>query len=54
MAKGVTCTVICNTKWGYCMQPYKCKSIREAIKYAKELGMAYRIFIDEVCIKSGW
>ena len=54
MAKPKECTVICNTKCGYCMQPYKCKSISEAIRYAKEMGMAYRIFVDGKCIKSGW
>ena len=54
MAKGRECTVICNTKWGYCISPYNCKSISEAIRYAKELDMAYRIFIDGKCVKSGW
>lgn len=54
MAKAKECTVICNTKWGYCMTPHKCKSIREAIRYAKEQDMAYRVFIGETCIKSGW
>ena len=54
MAKAKECTVICNTKWGYCLQPYKCKSISEAIRYAKSLDMAYRIFVDEQCVKSGW
>ena len=54
MAKAKECEVICNTRWGYCMTPYKCKSISEAIRYAKDLGMAYRIFVDGVCVKSGW
>lgn len=54
MAKAKECIVICNTKWGYCMTPRKCKSIREAVRYAKEMEMAYRIFIDGKCIKSGW
>lgn len=45
------CEVICNTKWGYCLAPYKCKSISEAIRYANDLGMAYRIFVDGKCIQ---
>ena len=48
------CTVICNTRWGYCMTPKKCKSIAEAIRYAKEMEMAFRIFVNGKCIKSGW
>lgn len=54
MAKAKECVVICNTKWGYSMTPHKCKSIREAIRYTKEMKMAYRIFIDGICVKSGW
>lgn len=54
MAKAKECYVVCNTKWGYCMQPHKCKSISEAIRYANDLGMAYRIFVDGKCVKSGW
>lgn len=52
--KSKECTVICNTKLGYCMTPHKCKSINEAIRYAKRLDMAYRIFIGGKCVKSGW
>ena len=52
--KAKECTVVCNTKWGYCLAPYKCKSIREAVRYAKGLGMAYRIFVDGQCVRSGW
>lgn len=48
------CTVICNTRWVYCMTPKKCKSIAEAIRYAKEMEMAFRIFVNGKCIKSGW
>lgn len=54
MPKAIPCTVICNTKNGYCLTPKQCNSIREAIKYAKELDLAYRIFVDGKCIKSGW
>lgn len=39
------CIIICNTRWGYCMTPKKCKSIAEAIRYAKEMEMAFRIFV---------
>ena len=54
MAKAKECTVICNTRWGYCLQPYRSKSIRQAVKYAKDLDLAYRIFVDGKCVKSGW
>lgn len=54
MAKAKECKVICNTRWGYCMTSYKCKSISEAIRYAKELDLAYRIFADGKLIRSGW
>ena len=54
MAKAKECVVICNTKLGYCITPYKCKSIAEAIRYAKDLEMAYRIFVDGKLVKSGW
>ena len=54
MAKGYECEVILNTKWGYCLTPYKCKSISEAVTYAKDMGMAYRIFVDGKCVKRGW
>ena len=45
---------ICNTINGYCLTPKECKSISEAIRYAKETKLAYRIFVDGKCIKSGW
>ena len=54
MAKAKECIIICNTKWGYCMTPHKCKSISEVIRYAKDMDMAYRIFVDGKCVKSGW
>lgn len=54
MAKAKECTVICNTISGYCLAPYKCNSIRQAVLYAKSLGLAYRIFVNGVCVKSGW
>lgn len=54
MAKAKKCTVICNTKNGYCMSPKECSSIRQGIAYAKDMGMAYRIFAEGKLVKSGW
>lgn len=54
MPKSIPCTVICNTRNGYCLTPKKCKSISEAIRYAKEMKLAYRIFVGEKVIKRGW
>lgn len=53
MAKAKECILICNTKWGYCMTPIKCKSIAEAIRTANDFEMAYRIFVDGKCVKRG-
>lgn len=52
-AKEKECIVICNTRLGYCTPPVKCKSISEAIRYAKDRGMAYRIFVDGRCVERG-
>lgn len=54
MAKAIPCTVICNTKYGYCLTPVECKSISEAVRYAKDLDMAYRIFVNGKCVRRGW
>ena len=54
MPKPIPCTVICNTINGYCLTPKEWKSIREAIQYAQEMKLSYRIFVDGKCIKSGW
>lgn len=54
MAKAKPCEIIFNTRCGYCMQPIKCKSIAAAIRLTKEEEMAFRIFINGKCIKSGW
>lgn len=54
MSKVKECEVIFNTKWGYCMTPIKCKSIVEAIRLAKQKEMAFRIFVDGKCVKTGW
>ena len=48
------CEIIFNTKCGYCMQPIKCKSIAEEIRMAKEREMAFRIFVNEKCVRNGW
>lgn len=53
--KPIPCTIVFNTKWGYVMQPRQCKSIREALRLAKEEGMAYRIFdMQGNQIRQGW
>ena len=54
MAKSKECTIVFNTRWGYCMQPTKCKSIAEALRLAHETQMAFRIFVDGKFYKSGW
>ena len=54
MPKSIPCTVICNTRNGYCLTPKECNSIREAIRYVKETKLAYSIFVNGECIKSGW
>lgn len=48
------CEIIFNTKYGYCMQLIKCKSIAEAIRIAKEREMAFRIFVNGKCVRTGW
>lgn len=52
--KGIKCTVVCNTRWGYIMSPKECKSKSEAKKYANDLGMAYRIFVNGKLTERGW
>ncbi len=42
--EAIPCVVICNTKWGYTMAPHEASSIREAVRYAKSLGLAYRVY----------
>lgn len=54
MAKLKECTIVFNTRWGYCMKPIKCKSIAEALRLAHEMQMAYRIFVNGKSYKSGW
>lgn len=54
MGKAKECTIIFNTRWGYCMQPIRCKSIAEAIRRARVEKMAFRIFVGKECVKKGW
>ena len=54
MAEAIPCTIICNTTNGYCLTPKQCNSISEAIRYAKEMKLAYRIFVNGKVIKRGW
>ena len=42
--KPIKCYYILNTSWGYCCQPVKCNSIRQAIMNARASGMRYRVF----------
>lgn len=48
------CTVIFNTRNGYCLQPVKCASIRQALLLARENKLAFRLFINGVCVRKGW
>lgn len=52
--KGKKCTLILNTRWGYCCSPMQCSSISEAMRTAKAAGMPYRIFVNGKLYKSGW
>lgn len=48
MARKIKCTVIVNTRNGYCLTPVKCESIREAREYGKtSCGFAYRIITED-------
>lgn len=53
--KAIQCQLVCNTKNGYCLQPIICNSIKEAVKTANDMNMAYRIFdMNGNFIKGGW
>ena len=54
MAKPIPCEIIFNTRWGYEMQPIKCNSIAEALREARERGMAFRIIVNDKVIRRGW
>ena len=53
--KPMTCTLIMNgAKDGYEFRPMRCKSIREALRIAKEWGCPYRIYVGTQLIRKGW
>ncbi len=54
--KAIECKLVINARNGYIFSPTKHKSIREAVRKAKEsFGFAYRIFDTQgKCIKSGF
>ena len=52
--KSIPCTLIMNTKYGYILSPVQCNSIRQAIKTAKQAGLAYRIFVNGKQVRQGW
>jgi hypothetical protein len=44
--KAQECTLIVNTRNGYCFTPQKCKSISEAVKEGRNsCGFAYRVVV---------
>ena len=54
MAK-IKCTVIVNTRNGYCLTPKEFDSVNKAKKYAKNaMGFAYRIFTEQGKIIRGY
>lgn len=57
MAKGIKCTLVVNTKWGYVFTPSKHNSIADAVRTAKDNcgGFAYRIYNEDgELIKQGF
>lgn len=53
--KPIKCTVIVNTKWGYCSTSYEAKSISEGVKYAKSSGgFAYRVLVNGKVVRRGF
>ena len=53
--KAQKCTLIVNTRNGYCLTPEEHSSIKEAARAAKEsFGFAYRIFVNGKNIRSGY
>ena len=48
------CKIIYNTRYGYIMQPISFNSIAAALRDAKETGMAFRIFVNNKCVRRGW
>lgn len=55
MAKKVPCTVVVNAAiTGRTFPPKRCESMAEALRYARDMAMPYRIFVGKKCIKRGW
>ena len=53
--KAIPNTLVVNTRSGYCLTPERCGSIAEAVRKAKEsCGFAYRIFVNNRVVKSGY
>lgn len=53
--KSCKCTLVVNTRWGYCFTPTKCDSIAEAVRTAKASGgFAYRIFANGKVVRRGY
>lgn len=52
--KRIPCILIMNTRNGHVLAPIQCSSIREALRTAKENGLAYRIFVNGEQVKQGW
>lgn len=47
--KAKPCTVYANNRWGYCYQPLKCKSIKDAKELVRNAGFFFaRIVPDKV------
>ena len=52
--KAKACTLIFNTRWGYCLTPMQFPSISKALEHARASEMAYRILIDGHIVRTGW
>lgn len=52
--KRTHCILIMNTRNGHVLKPVHCSSIRQAIRTAKEYGLAYRIIVNGKQVKHGW
>ena len=55
MAKPIPCTVICNTaKTGHIMHKRKFDSIAAGLRYARDMAMPYRLFVNGKLVRHGW
>ena len=55
MGKKVPCTVIVNSpKTGHVFKEKECESMAEAMRYARDMGMPYRIYAGGRLVKQGW